>query len=279
MLSYRHGFHAGNFADVLKHIVLVDLLDYLTQKDKPFEYIDSHAGAGLYKLSSPQANKTAEYEGGISRLKKEDFPELEHYLLLVGEACKGNGTHLNHYPGSPWIARQYLRERDRAWLYEAHPTDFAALEKLMDRDSRVRCQQEDGFKGLLSHLPPTTKRGLVLIDPSYEVKSDYQQVVDYLIKAHRKFPSGVYALWYPVVDRARIDRLKQKLSSSGIRRIQLFELAIKADSNEHGMTASGMIVINPPWTLFERMQQLLPKLLSKLDQQDGFYRCEQLVGE
>ncbi|WP_461521216.1 23S rRNA (adenine(2030)-N(6))-methyltransferase RlmJ [Porticoccus sp.] len=279
MLSYRHGFHAGNFADVLKHIVLVDLLDYLTQKDKPFEYIDSHAGAGLYKLSSPQANKTAEYEGGISRLEKEDFPELGRYLSLVGEACNGNGTRLSHYPGSPWFARRYLRERDRAWLYEAHPTDFAVLEKLMDRDSRVRCQQEDGFQGLLSHLPPTTKRGLVLIDPSYEVKSDYQQVVDYLIKAHRKFPSGVFALWYPVVDRARIDRLTQKLVGSGIRRIQLFELAVQADSNEHGMTASGMIVINPPWTQFERMQQLLPKLLSKLDQQDGFYRCEQLAGE
>ena len=279
MLSYRHGFHAGNFADVLKHIVLVDLLDHLTQKEKPFEYIDSHAGAGLYKLSSPQANKTAEYEGGISRLNEEDFPELARYLSLVGEVCNEHASRPNHYPGSPWIARQYLRERDRAWLYEAHPTDFAALEKLMRGDSRMRCQQEDGFKGLLSHLPPTTKRGLVLIDPSYEIKSDYQQVVDYLIKAHRKFPSGVYALWYPVVDRARIDRLKQKLANSGIRRIQLFELAVQADSNEHGMTASGMVVINPPWTLLERMQQLLPKLLGKLDQQGGFYRCEQLVGE
>ncbi|WP_461481398.1 23S rRNA (adenine(2030)-N(6))-methyltransferase RlmJ [Porticoccus sp.] len=277
MLSYRHGFHAGNFADVLKHIVLVELLDYLTRKDKPLEYIDSHAGAGLYRLTSAQANKTAEYEGGIARLSEEAFPELSQYLSLVREAC--GGSRLSHYPGSPWLARHYLRSTDRAWLYEAHPADFATLEQLMERDNRVRCQQSDGLKGLLSHLPPTSKRGLVLIDPSYEVKSDYQQVVDHLIKAHRKFPAGVYALWYPVVDRQRIDRMEQQLLKSGIRRMQLFELAVQADSREHGMTASGMIVINPPWTLFESMQQLLPKLLGKLDQQDGFYRCEQLAGE
>lgn len=277
MLSYRHGFHAGNFADVLKHIVLVELLEYLTRKDKPFEYIDSHAGAGIYRLDSEQANKTGEYAGGIGRLSTADFPELENYLSLVDGARRAQSA--NCYPGSPWFARQYLRQRDRAWLYEAHPSDYATLQRLMAGDNRVRCEASDGFRGTLSHLPPTAKRGLVLMDPPYEVKNDYQRVVDTLVKAHRKFPGGVYALWYPVVERSRIDQLEKQLKGSGITRIQLFELAVQPDNTERGMTASGMIVINPPWTLFERMQQLLPKLVSRLALPEGFYRCEQLVGE
>lgn len=277
MLSYRHGFHAGNFADVLKHIVLVELLDYLTRKDKPFEYIDTHAGAGMYRLDSPQSGKTAEYQGGIGRLSAEDFPELSRYLSLVQRA--NGGDRLNCYPGSPWLAQQYLREKDRAWLYEAHPADFASLERLMAADRHIRCNSGDGFKGLLAHLPPTAKRGLVLMDPPYEVKSDYQKVVESLSKAHRKFPSGVYALWYPVVERSRIETIERQLCNSGIRSIQLFELAIQADSPERGMTGSGMIVINPPWTLFGWMQQLLPKLLATLGKADGFYRCETLVEE
>lgn len=277
MLSYRHGFHAGNFADVLKHIVLVELLEYMTLKDKPFEYIDTHAGAGMYRLDTPQAGKTAEFQDGIARLSAEGFPQLQKYLSLVSRANGGNN--LNCYPGSPWLAQQYLRGKDRAWLYEAHPADFAALQQLMAADRHVRCDSGDGFNGLLAHLPPTAKRGLVLMDPPYEIKSDYQKVVEFLGKAHRKFANGVYALWYPVVERSRIETLERQLSNSGIRSIQLFELAVLADSPERGMTGSGMIVINPPWTLFPWMQQLLPELLNTLGEPGGFYRCEQLVAE
>lgn len=281
MLSYRHGFHAGNFADVLKHIILVELLEYVTLKDKPFDYIDSHAGAGWYKLNSEQANKTAEYAAGIGRLVAEDFPELQPYFSLLYPDGKAIGKRpvLSRYPGSPAIAKHYLRSRDRGWLFEIHPTDYAALHKLMAGDPRIRLSGEDGLQGMMGLLPPVSKRGLVLIDPSYEIKSDYERVIEQLIKAHHKFATGIYALWYPVVDRERIKRMERQLIGAGIKRMQLFELGLQPDTTERGMTAAGMIVINPPWTLFEKMQKLLPKLVEKMAPQTGTYRLEVLAGE
>ena len=281
MLSYRHGFHAGNFADVLKHIILVELLEYVTLKDKPFDYIDSHAGAGWYKLNSEQANKTSEYAAGVGRLNTDDFPELRQYFSLLHREGKAAGKRpgLSHYPGSPAIVKHYLRSRDRGWLFEIHPTDYAALHKLMAGDTRIRISGEDGLQGMMGLLPPVSKRGLVLIDPSYEVKSDYQRVTEQLIKAHDKFATGIYALWYPVVDRQRINRMERQLIGAGIKRIQLFELGLQPDTTARGMTSAGMIVINPPWTLFGKMQSLLPKLVEKLAPKTGTYRLEVLAGE
>jgi 23S rRNA (adenine2030-N6)-methyltransferase len=275
MLSYRHGYHAGNFADVLKHIILVELLDYLTLKEKPFDYIDSHAGAGWHKLNSEQANKTSEYTTGIGRLDADDFPELEQYfsLLYPDRKTTGKVQKLSRYPGSPAIAKHYLRHRDRGWLFEIHPTDYAA------GDTQMRTFGEDGLQGMMGRLPPPSKRGLVLIDPSYEIKSDYQRVTEQLIRAYHKFATGIYALWYPVVDRERINRLERQLIGAGIRRMQLFELGLQSDTTERGMTSAGMIVINPPWTLFNKMQPLLPKLAEKLAPETGVYRLEVLAGE
>lgn len=278
MLSYRHSFHAGNHADVLKHIVLVSMLEYLTQKDKPLDYIDTHSGAGFYSLTHSHANKTQEFQGGIGRLIEQDWPEVAAYLEVI-KACQ-DGRQLAHYPGSPEIAHRLLRPHDRRWLFELHTQDATLLEARYQGLRHTRVQQADGLKGLLALLPPVSRRALVLIDPSYEIKEDYVAVTHTLKKAWSKFPTGVYALWYPVVDRDKITALESRLQKAGIPSIQRFELGILSDSNERGMTGSGMIVINPPWTLFAQMEQLLPKLSKLLgDADQGSFRCEQLVKE
>ncbi len=278
MLSYRHSFHAGNFADVLKHIVLVQILEYLTRKDKAFTYIDTHAGAGLYDLQSDHAIKLNEATGGFKKLAAEDWPELSTYFEVIQ---RHNTTDTcSQYPGSPLFAQHVLREQDRARLFELHPADYEILSRVFEKDSRFGLELMDGYRGLLSQLPPSSRRGLILIDPSYEVKSDYETVIQTIRKAHRKFETGTYALWYPVVQRERIDLLETQLMKSGIRNIQQFELGLSPDSDERGMTASGMMIINPPWTLKDKMEHLLPKLVASLDTGAGtFYKSEVLVGE
>lgn len=277
MLSYRHSFHAGNFADVLKHLVLVEILEYLRQKNKPFDYIDTHAGAGLYDLQSPRAQQNCEHQQGVVPVKASGDPLFTRYLAVL---ARHNGDEsLRLYPGSPSIAIDYLSAQDRAWLFELHPDDYEKLARRFATNRRVYVRKEDGLPALIGLLPPQSKRALVLIDPSYEVKQDYQQVVETLIKAHRRFATGIYALWYPVVERERIQQLEHRLQRSGIRRIHLYELGLQPDHAARGMTGAGMIVINPPWTLHQTMQQLLPPLVELLDPQMGYYRCLELVGE
>jgi len=277
LLSYRHSFHAGNHADVLKHIVLIEILEHLIKKDSIFDYIDTHAGAGLYNLQSEHASKLQEYTQGIAKLNREEFPELASYFNIMS---KHNSTeNLNFYPGSPLIAADFLRNKDRAWLYELHPKDAELLLKNTGQNNNIRVMRDDGFKGLLSLLPPVSRRGLVLIDPSYEIKTDYGKVFTILAEAHKKFPTGTYALWYPVVDRMTIDKLERKFIRSGIKKIQRFELGIAADQFGTGMSSSGMIVINPPWTLMDKMNTILPKLVSAIGGVGAFYKCEELVGE
>lgn len=278
MLSYRHAFHAGNFADVLKHLIEVEVLSHFHRKDKPFVYIDTHAGAGMYSLDSPQAQKTAEHQQGISAIASLTWPHLVEYLTVV-RALQTNDTQARLYPGSPSIAQHFLREQDRAFLFELHSTDFPLLAENMAGDRRIKFKQSDGFDGLLALLPPKIKRGLVLIDPSYEVKTDYQRVVTVLMAAYRKFATGTYALWYPVVERERVDLVEAELKASGIRNIQLFELGLKPDTQERGMTSAGMILINPPYTLKAKMAELLPKLSQHLAGKSGRWRCVELVGE
>lgn len=283
MLSYRHAFHAGNFADVLKHLIQVEILSYLQQKDKPFVYFDTHSGAGLYSLSSEEAGKNAEYMNGIGILRQHSLAGCEAYLDVVArvkpQADRSSVPADRLYPGSPRIAQIMLREQDRAQLHELHPQDFSLLQELMHGDQRIKVEKSDGFNGLIAALPPKERRGLVLIDPPYEVKTDYDTVVSTLVKAHRRFATGIYALWYPVVERARIDRLEQQLKDSGIARIQLFELGLSADTEGRGMTSSGMIVINPPWTLMTDMQKLLPRLAATLAGTAGVWRAEEIAGE
>lgn len=278
MLSYRHSFHAGNFADVLKHLIEVEILEYLARKDKPYVYIDTHAAAGLYQLDSLEAGKNREYETGIAPLLEANWPEVQSYLDVV-RACQELADE-PLYPGSPWFAMHMMRDDDRAFLFELHPRDLAQLEDLTYRDRRVRVNGEDGFAGLISLLPPTLKRGLILMDPPYEIKTDYQQVVKTLVAAHRRFATGTYALWYPVVDRSRIDELERAFVASGIANIQLFELGIEADRDGRGMTSSGMLVINPPYVLMGRMKTLLPRLADLLGRDgQGCWRAVELVGE
>lgn len=278
MLSYRHSYHAGNFADVIKHCVLIEILKHFVKKEAAFDYIDTHAGAGLYDLNSEHAQKLQEYKLGFGKLTLKEFPELEDYFEIVSNINKSPKKKL--YPGSPKIAESFLRRQDRSWLFEMHPTDYVSLKKHNEKNRRVRVNQSDGFKGALALLPPQSRRALILIDPSYEIKSDYHAVADNIISAHKKFSTGIYALWYPVVDRERITTLEKTLVASGIKNIQQFELGISKDHHDAGMTASGMIVVNPPWTLLKTMESLLPKLARTLgDTQNSFYTSRVLVQE
>jgi 23S rRNA (adenine2030-N6)-methyltransferase len=280
MLSYRHSFHAGNFADVLKHIVLLEIFEYLKKKDKPFCYIDTHAGPGTYQLNSDYAQKNREFENGIGKLwQRNDLPDcVANYVNLI--KCFNSTALLTCYPGSPAIAKRLLRSKDRLFLYELHPTEIKLLSDAINRDRRIKVFHADGLKNAIGLLPPNEHRGVTLIDPSYEIKSDYSLVIESLENMYKRFATGTYLLWYPVVERRRIQKLERAIQSSGIKNVQLFELGIQSDTDEHGMTASGMIVVNPPWTLAATMQQILPWLADVLGNDGkGFYRLQTLVDE
>ncbi|MBE0387317.1 23S rRNA (adenine2030-N6)-methyltransferase [Pseudoalteromonas luteoviolacea DSM 6061] len=250
----------------------------MTRKDKPFDYIDTHSGAGLFELASSDAQKTQEFADGIGKLM--DYGGSNEAILRYVDMVRVfNQDKLAFYPGSPKVAEQYLRKQDKGWFFELHPQDLPMLQKNTEHKRSLRVKGEDGFKGLIGLVPPLSRRAVVLMDPPYEIKTDYQKAVKTIVKAHKSFTSGTYMIWYPVVDRERIDQMEQALVDSGIRNIQLFELATSADTEERGMTASGMIVINPPYVLKQTMEQVLPELVSELSQADGFYRCEELVAE
>lgn len=282
MLSYRHAFHAGNFADVLKHIVLVQLIEYLKQKDQPFCCIDTHAGAGIYALNSAYALKNKEFAGGIAKLWHCDkLPDaVAKYVQIIRQA---NNNTLIHYPGSPLIMQHLLRNKDRLFLYELHSTEVALLTTAIARDKRIKVFHADGLKNAQGLLPPQERRGLILIDPSYELKTDYTDIPKALIAMHKRFATGTYALWYPVVDRRQNQALERAIQNSGIKNIQLFELGIANDSREYGMTASGLIIVNPPWTLMTQMQTVLSWLVEVLSNDSttnkSFYRTQILVEE
>lgn len=281
MLSYRHAYHAGNHADVLKHLTQVLILESLQRKAKPFLYLDTHSGAGLYDLNSEVAAKTAEYVGGIARvLAADDGPAvMQSYLDLI--RAMNNADTLRYYPGSPWVAQALMREQDRVQLYELHPTDSRILKANMaESDKRIRVYKDDGFHQLKAALPPLEKRGLILIDPPYEVKTDYETVVKAVEQGVKRFATGIYAIWYPVVQRSRIDAMEQQLKATGIRNILLAELNVRADSDEHGMTGSGMMVINPPWQLAEQLKTSLPWITEVLGLDKGAsWRVDTLVEE
>ncbi|MEE3651597.1 MULTISPECIES: 23S rRNA (adenine(2030)-N(6))-methyltransferase RlmJ [unclassified Brenneria] len=280
MLSYRHSFHAGNHADVVKHTVQSLIITALKEKEKPFLYLDTHAGAGRYQLSGEHAERTGEYLDGIAKIwQRDDIPvELEPYMQAV--RTYNHNDRLRYYPGSPLIARQLLREQDKIHLTELHPSDFPLLRNEFQKDARAKVLRDDGYQQLKSQLPPLSRRGFVLIDPPYELKTDYQAVVKGIHEGHRRFATGVFALWYPVVLRQQIKRLLKDLEATGIRNILQIELAVLPDSDRHGMTASGMLVINPPWKLKAQMESVLPWLHNVLvPAGTGHVRVEQIVPE
>jgi len=268
MLSYRHAFHAGNHADVLKHTVLVHLLAYLTQKDKPLWFVDTHAGAAVYALEEGYATKNAEYDSGIARLwERVDLPlPLTDYVAQV-RALNPDGV-LRRYPGSPQLALQLLRPKDRLRMFELHSTESGLLQQYFRGDSpRAMVQAGDGFAGLQAQLPPPSRRALVLIDPSYEDKGDYRNVLTALRDAQKRFAAGVYAVWYPQVQRresrAFPDQLKQLQEKDWLH----VTLTVKQPvAGGYGLHGSGMFVLNPPWLLPKALDLAMPYLARVLAQ-------------
>jgi len=265
MLSYRHAFHAGNHADVLKHVVLTEVLRYLLQKNSPLWYIDTHSGLGQYDLNPRPPAGQAEWLDGIARLWQEPTlpPALEPYLDRV-RALNRDGK-LRRYPGSPRLATDLLRPGDKAWLYELLGKDFEVLQEHFRGQREVRCTAADGFAALKGLLPPAPRRALIFIDPSYEMKSDYQRLLDTLAEALRRFPTGCYLVWYPVVHRQEAQELPSRLLELQAPRWLRAELRVKAAAAEgYGLYGSGMFCINPPWTLPGMLNEVLPWLAGRL---------------
>lgn len=262
MLSYRHGFHAGNHADVLKHLVLMQLIRQMTQKDKALWVLDSHAGAGAYALDSKFAGKHREYADGIGRLwAPTDLPEaLRDYVAEV-RACNPDGA-LRIYPGSPQLALQLLRPQDRLRLWELHSTEQKVLaEHFASAGRRVQVNFGDGFAGLRSALPPPSRRGLVLIDPSYETRDDYSAVVAAVTDALQRFPTGTYAVWYPQLQRRESERLPVTLGRLAGGDWLHATLQVRAPQDDgFGLHGSGLFVFNPPWKLDAALRPVLPVL-------------------
>jgi len=271
MLSYRHAFHAGNHADVLKHIVLIQIAEYMGEKPAPFWIIDTHAGAGRYALESAHATKLGEYKDGVGRLwDQKGLPPAAVVYLEFVRMLNPDGK-LRNYPGSPWLASQLMRESDRLRLYELHSTDVKLLQECFKTAGReVAITAADGFAGLKAILPPPPRRALVLIDPSYETRDDYSNVIKGLQEALKRFPTGTYAVWYPMLSKLESRKLPAKLKGLGAENWLHVSLEVSAPSKDgYGMNGSGMFIINPPWTLEKKMHDTLPKLTALLAQGEG----------
>lgn len=279
MLSYRHGFHAGNFADVFKHAVLTLLLEALRRKEKPFAYLETHAGAGRYDLSGAFALKNAEFRSGIGRLwARTDVPsELSHYLGAVRTSNRGDDLRL--YPGSPLIARTLLRPQDRMVLCELHNSEIVRLQELFAHDRQVTVYHRDGYPMLKALLPPPERRGLVFCDPSFELKGEREKTVEALATAWKRWPTGMFALWHPIQERAVTERLYRCFRNTGMPKMLLAELYVLPEAVGKQMTGSGMILVNPPWQLDDQLQSTLPWLKKVLAVEgQGSWRVEWLTG-
>ncbi|WP_429929901.1 23S rRNA (adenine(2030)-N(6))-methyltransferase RlmJ [Agrobacterium vitis] len=282
-MNYRHIYHAGNFADVLKHAVLARLVIYLQQKDKAFRVLDTHAGIGLYDLSSDESQKTGEWLGGIGKLLEAELTPaaaqvLQPYLDVVRALNPDGG--LTRYPGSPKLARDLFRPQDRLSAMELHPDDCRTLSRLFEGDYQTRITELDGWLALGAHLPPKEKRGIVLVDPPFELDGEYERLVDGLARAYRRFSAGVYCFWYPIKKGAPIAAFHEALKETGIPKMLCAELSVKSDRDLTGLSGSGLIVVNPPFTLKDELHALLPELKRVLAQDRyASQRCFWLRGE
>jgi len=266
-MNYRHAFHAGNFADVVKHTILTRILTYLMKKDAAFRVIDTHAGIGLYDFSSNEAERTGEWQAGIGRLIHVKLPApvaelLAPYLDAV-RARNPNGK-LRYYPGSPFITRHMLRSQDRLMALELHPGDAWALKKNFADDFQVRVTNLDGWAAMGTHLPPKEKRGLVLVDPPFEEKGEFGRMAQSLQKAHARWPGGIYAYWYPIKEPREVEAYIKALRATGIAKILRIELTIDAPTTPPRLHGTGMIVVNPPFVLEREMRTILPALANVL---------------
>lgn len=282
-MNYRHAFHAGGFVDVVKHIILMRLIEYLKLKPTAFRVIDTHAGIGRYDLTSEEAQRSPEWETGIKRLFDQNLPPEAEALakpyLDVIRAENPDGV-LTTYPGSPLLARKLLRPRDRLFAMELHPDDAATLSRAFAGDIQTRVIELDGWLALGSQLPPKEKRGLVLIDPPFEEDGEFERLVDGLVKAHKRFPNGVYALWYPLKEQKERDGFIGMLAEIGIPKILRAELMVRAPAHPARLFGTGMILVNPPFTLEAELNLLLPELAKVLaDNGRGGVRVDWIRGE
>jgi 23S rRNA (adenine2030-N6)-methyltransferase len=282
MMNYRHAFHAGNFADVFKHAVLARIILHLQKKEGAFRVIDTHAGTGRYSLASEAAAKTGEWLDGIGRLRGAALPAaaadlLKPYLDIALPMVTGNPA---AYPGSPLIARRLFRKQDRLTAIELHPEDGRTLAKLFAGDVQARIIALDGWLSLGAHVPPKEKRGVVLVDPPFEEKDEFDRMIDGLSKAHKRWPGGTYALWYPVKDKTAVSNFRFALAQSGIADIIDGELMVRSSGGER-LDGCGMAVVNPPWTLEGEMRLMLAALapLLALDGRAASWNVNRIAAE
>ncbi len=271
-MNYRHAYHAGNFADVFKHLVLVLVIEHLKQKPAPFRVIDSHAGAGHYDLTAIEAHKTGEWQSGIGRLLDAEPPAdvaavLAPYLALIRDENRSGP--LERYPGSPWVARKLLRRDDSLIANELHPDDRAALEKLFGGDPQTKVMGIDGWLALKALLPPKERRGVVLVDPPFEEPGELSRMAQGLEAAVRRFATGTFLLWYPIKDPRPVAQFKRDLSRLALGKVQAIELYIREPADIGLLNGAGLIVVNPPFTLVQKLSIVLPWLTDVLGDGSG----------
>ena len=262
MLSYRHGYHAGNAADVLKHFILIYVLDYIKKKDKGFIFIDSHAGAGKYLISDPYMQKNKEYLQGIEKILqlKNDNIFLKKYLDLV-KSINFNSD-LKIYPGSCFLAAKSLRPNDNLYFFELHPKEFLNLKKNFENDSRVIIENRDSYQRLKKLLPPKEKRAVILIDPSYELKDEYEKVLKMLSDCYKKFPLGVYIIWYPVLKNKKSEKFIFNVLKKNYKNLSHVEMI--TDNLNNGMQGSGLFILNCPWSIENDIKKSLETIFDCL---------------
>jgi 23S rRNA (adenine2030-N6)-methyltransferase len=283
LMNYRHAYHAGNFADVVKHIIVTRIVEYLKQKDKAFRVIDTHAGIGLYDLDTGEAARTGEWQDGIGKIVDARLPLTVADLIspwLKAVRSVNSDANLRKYPGSPKLVRMLLRKQDRLSALELHPEDARLLARQFEGDYQVRVTELDGWLALGAHLPPKEKRGLVLVDPPFEEPAEFSRILHGLRTAYARWPTGIYAFWYPIKDRKSIAAFLRDLKETSIPKLLNTELYIRGPSPEPRLDGTGMIIVNPPFKLAEELNLILPELM-KLMQQDkgGFWRVDWVNGE
>jgi 23S rRNA (adenine2030-N6)-methyltransferase len=275
-MNYRHAFHAGNFADVMKHALLVRILVYLQRKETPVRVIDTHAGVGLYDLTANEAERTGEWIDGVGRLDEAFAPEVEEllapYRKVVADVRARHGGTI--YPGSPGILRELLRRQDRGVFVELHPADRAALSETFNAVANLKVLHLDGWTALHALIPPKERRGLVLIDPPYEQPNELERLGTELLEALEKWPTGVYAGWYPIKALEPVDTVMARLHAQSPRPGLRLELLVDDPADPTRLNGSGLFVLNPPWSLREEAEILLPALAERLSRgRYGGYRC------
>jgi 23S rRNA (adenine2030-N6)-methyltransferase len=279
-MNYRHAFHAGNFADVFKHTILIGLLESLKTKQKPFSYMDTHAGRGHYLLDGSEALRTAEAADGVQRLlASARLPSLVHIYVNLVRSLNSGHDELVEYPGSPLIASLLMREDDRGMLCELQPEECAALKAALRGDARFAVHERDGYAAMNALLPPKERRGLVLIDPPFEAQEDEFRIIENaLADASKRWASGMYAVWYPIKLRQQVQPFHRWLAKSGFGKVLVAELLLHPDNSALRLNGCGMAIINPPWKFERQLEELLPALQVLLSQgRYGQHRIEWLV--